>query len=66
MMVWWNGTGCTNYHVDNSKTGYNGTTSTTTTGNQTSCLKFYAYGYEDGDTTVKLLLDYINTLFIIY
>ena len=54
-----NGVDCTNYHPDNSKTGYNGIT--TTTENQTSCLKLYAFLYNEGDTEVNLLLDHNTT-----
>jgi len=55
-----NGTGCStdDYHEDNSKTGYNGIDGT---GNQTSCLKFYAFNYKDGDAKVNLLLDHNTT-----
>ena len=56
-----NGTTCTNYHIDNSKTGYNGTTDKKTTDNQNSCLKFYAFNDDVGDTTVNLLLDHNTT-----
>ena len=60
-----NGTTCTNYHEDNSKTNYNGTTDKKTTDNQNSCLKFYAFNYDEGDTTVNLLLDH-NTTALVY
>ena len=60
-----NGVGCTNYHPDNSLTGYNGIyegeNSTATTENQNSCLKFYAFLYNEGDTEVNLLLDHNTT-----
>ena len=54
-----NGIGCTknDYHEDNSKTGYNGTNPT---GNQTSCLKFYAFN-DDGSDKINLLLDHNTT-----
>jgi len=45
----------------NSLTGYNGIDGT---GNQNSCLKFYAYLYEEGDTEVKLLLDHNTTAMV--
>jgi len=48
--------GCTNYHEDNSKTGYNGMNPT---GNQTNCLKFYKYA-EDA-TTKTMILDHNTT-----
>lgn len=51
------GSGCTNYHTDNSKTGYNGINRT---GNQTSCLKFYAF-LDDGSDKISLLLDHNTT-----
>ena len=44
-----------NYHIDNSKTGYNGINKTLDT--QTSCLKFYAID----DSKTKLLLDHNTT-----
>lgn len=53
-----NGTTCTNYHVDNSKLGYNGTNSTKTTNNQNSCLKFYAFNDNLQTDKVNLLLDH--------
>ena len=60
-----NGVGCSNYHEDNSLTGYNGIyegeNSTATTENQNSCLKFYAFLYNEGDTEVNLLLDHNTT-----
>jgi len=49
---------CSNYHTDNSLIGYNGIGGT---GNQTSCLKFYAFGYVEGETVVNLLLDHNTT-----
>ena len=49
---------CNNYHEDNSKTGYNGTNPT---GNQTSCLKFYAFNLNESSDRVKLLLDHNTT-----
>ena len=56
---------CTNYHEDNSITGYNGVyegdNSTATTENQNSCLKFYAFNYDEGDTVINLLLDHNTT-----
>ena len=54
------GKSCTNYHVDNSKTGYNGLTTTKTTDNQNSCLKFYAF-LDDGGNNLNLLLDHNTT-----
>ena len=54
------GKSCTNYHVDNSKTGYNGLTTTKTTDNQNSCLKFYAF-LDDGGKNLNLLLDHNTT-----
>ena len=51
------GRGCTNYHEDNSKTGYNGINGI---GNQTSCLKFYAF-LDDGRKELNLLLDHNTT-----
>ena len=48
---------CTNYHEDNSKTGYNGLQATKTTDNQNSCLKFYAF-LDDGSKNLNLLLDH--------
>ena len=59
------GKACSNYHEDNSLTGYNGIyegeNSTATTENQNSCLKFYAFLYNEGDTEVNLLLDHNTT-----
>ena len=52
------GKSCTNYHEDNSTTGYNGINPT---GNQTSCLKFYAFLDEEGKETINLLLDHNTT-----
>ena len=49
---------CTNYHPDNSKTGYNGMNPE---GNQTSCLKFYAFNDTAESKIVKLLLDHNTT-----
>ena len=57
------GKGCTNYHEDNSKTGYNGLTTTKTTDNQNSCLKFYAF-LDDGEEKLNLLLDHNTTAVI--
>ena len=53
-----NGGLCTNYHEDNSKTGYNGLNGT---GNQTSCLKFYSFNDDEGDSRVNLILDHNTT-----
>ena len=50
-----NGKICDNYHSDNSKSGYNGTNPT---GNQTSCLKFYAFNDSAESSTLNLLLDH--------
>lgn len=47
------GESCTNYNVENSKTGYNGFNGT---GNQNGCLKFYAF--LDNGSKVNLLLDH--------
>ena len=52
---------CTNYHEDNSITGYNGTESTKTTDNQNSCLKFYAFNDDKENERVNLLLDHNTT-----
>ena len=58
------GEGCTSYHEDNSKTGYNGLTTngseTDNTDNNNGCLKWYAYS-ENADGTVNLLLDHNTT-----
>jgi len=58
------GEGCTNYHEDNSITGYNGiyegSNSKQTTDNQNGCLKFYAFKY-DGGETINLILDHDTT-----
>ena len=54
------GKSCTNYHEDNSKTGYNGLATTKTTDNQNSCLKFYAF-LDDGNKNLNLLLDHNTT-----
>ena len=58
------GKSCTNYHEDNSKTGYNGiyegNNSRKTTENQNSCLKFYAF-LDDGGKNLNLLLDHNTT-----
>ena len=54
------GKSCTNYHEDNSKTGYNGLTTTKTTDNQNSCLKFYAFN-DFGKENLNLLLDHNTT-----
>lgn len=56
----YNGVGCTksDYHEDNSKTGYNGIT--TSTDNQTSCLKFYAIPSSNSENA-NLLLDHNTT-----
>ena len=55
-----NGVECTNYDVDNSKTGYNGLENTKTTDNQNSCLKFYVFN-DTGKKTINLLLDHNTT-----
>lgn len=52
------GKGCTDYHEDNSKTGYNGLNPT---GNQNSCLKFYAFNDDDEGDILNLLLDHNTT-----
>ncbi len=49
---------CTNYNLENSKTGYNGIDNKL--GNQNSCLKFYAFN-DIGSDTVNLLLDHNTT-----
>ena len=49
---------CSNYNLENSKTGYNGIDNRT--GNQNSCLKFYAFN-DKGGTTVNLVLDHNTT-----
>lgn len=53
---------CTDYHIDNSMTEYNGITSGTdskkTTDNQTSCLKWYAFNDEENATSLNLILDH--------
>jgi len=49
---------CSNYHVDNSKTGYNGMNPA---GNQTSCLKFYAFNDTNKSKNLNLLLDHNTT-----
>ena len=54
------GKSCTNYHVDNSKTGYNGLEATKSTENQNSCLKFYAF-LDGGSKNLNLLLDHNTT-----
>ena len=51
------GKSCTNYHEENSKTGYNGINPT---GNQTNCLKFYAFN-DKGGKNLNLLLDHNTT-----
>ena len=55
-----NGVKCneSDYHSDNSKTGYNGIN--TTTSNQNGCLKFYSFNY-DGGNTINLILDHNTT-----
>ena len=55
-----NGVKCSgsDYHVDNSKTGYNGIN--TTTSNQNGCLKFYTFN-DTGSTKINLLLDHNTT-----
>lgn len=52
---------CNNYHDDNSLSGYNGSTSTKTTDNQTSCLKWYAYLDSESNENIRLILDH-NTI----
>ena len=56
-----NVTGKSMYHADNSKTGFNGVitgdSSTKTTDNQTSCLKFYTIS-EDTEGGKTLILDH--------
>ncbi len=52
---------CNNYHSDNSLTGYNGTSSTKTTNNQNSCLKFYAFNYTKDTVRTNLILDHNTT-----
>jgi len=49
---------CTNYNSENSKTGYNGIDNRTSS--QNSCLKFYAFN-DDGGNTLNLLLDHNTT-----
>ena len=49
---------CDNYHKDNSKTGYNGINPT---GNQTNCLKFYAFNVAESSDRFKLILDHNTT-----
>jgi len=49
---------CTNYNIENSKTGYNGIDNRT--GNQNSCLKFYAFD-DNGGNKLNLLLDHNTT-----
>ena len=49
----------TDYHADNSLTNYNGITTSTT--NQTSCMKFYAFNDASSENNVKLLLDHNTT-----
>ena len=56
------GKSCTNYHIDNSITGYNGTTETKTTNNQNGCLKFYSFLSEKTDY-VNLFLDHDTTTY---
>ncbi|MBQ2947333.1 MAG: hypothetical protein IJE04_05800 [Bacilli bacterium] len=51
------GKSCTNYHEDNSKSGYNGISDKKTTENQNGCLKFYAFN-DNGENTLNLLLDH--------
>ena len=57
------GKSCTNYHEDNSKSGYNGLETTKTTDNQNSCLKFYAF-LDDGGKNLNLILDHNTTSII--
>lgn len=52
---------CNNYHEDNSKTGYNGTSSTKTTNNQNGCLKFYIFNDYEETERLNLLLDHNTT-----
>ena len=49
------------YHEDNSKTGYNGINPE---GNQTSCLKFYAFNDTEESNKVNLLLDHNTTALV--
>ena len=51
---------CTNYHVDNSRTGFNG--SNTTLGTQTGCMKWYVFNDNASSNTLNLLLDHNTTL----
>ena len=51
---------CSTYHVDNSITGFNGTSSTKTTDNQNSCLKWYTFADSDS-SLINLLLDHNTT-----
>lgn len=64
---------CTNYHQDNSIPGFNGVTGeggTSTTENQTSCLKWYVYSLDDNgteteeDDVVNMILDHNTTIAI--
>jgi len=59
---------CSDYHSDNSKSGFNGIitgdNSTKTTNNQTSCLKWYKYSINK-DGTVNMILDH-NTVNGVY
>ena len=61
---------CTEYHEDNSKTGYNGIYegefSRKTTDNQNSCLKFYAFNDKDGNKTLNLILDHNATARVLW
>lgn len=49
---------CTNYHVDNSLTNYNGTDAKKTTENQTACLKWYIFNDDIDNASVNLILDH--------
>lgn len=52
---------CNNYHEDNSKTGYNGTSTTKTTSDQNGCLKFYVFKNYEDEQRLNLLLDHNTT-----
>lgn len=51
---------CSNYHEDNSLITYRGNNPT---GNQTSCLKWYAFNDSTSSSTIKLLLDHNTTAY---
>ena len=57
------GKACTNYNEENSKTGYNGIDNKT--GNQNSCLKFYAFN-DGGSSTLNLILDHNTTATVLW